>query len=153
MWTFHLLYYLIFVIQISVTRVQFLISWRPQSSICQPHWEGSCKNNQRLNSDPSRRLWTGMCTAQHQWWVDQCMYLPVLQLIRFWFFYLIAVKYMNITTDKALVRSPRDHYRLVWSAISVITSIQDSPCSVNVIHIGGNLCYWEFTLKYFYSCL
>ena len=45
---------------------------------------------------------------------------------------------MNATTSVAIVRTPRDHYRMVWVAITTITSLQlDSPCSVNIIHIGG----------------
>ena len=48
-----------------------------------------------------------------------------------------AVKYMNVMTSVAIVRAPRDHYREVWAAITTITSLQDSACSVNVIHIGG----------------
>ena len=49
----------------------------------------------------------------------------------------VLVKYINTMTSVAIVRTPRDHYRLVWAAITTITSLQDSPCSINVIHIGG----------------
>ena len=31
---------------------------------------------------------------------------------------------MNATTSVAIVRTPRDHYRMVWVAITTITSLQ-----------------------------
>lgn len=44
---------------------------------------------------------------------------------------------MNVITSVVILRVPRDHYRNVWSALTSITSIQKTPSSINVIHIGG----------------
>ena len=49
----------------------------------------------------------------------------------------LNVKYLNVITDIAVLRAPREWYRNVWSAVTTLTSIQDTPCSINVIHIGG----------------
>jgi ribonuclease P/MRP protein subunit POP5 len=51
----------------------------------------------------------------------------------------LNVKYFNVTTDIALLRVPRDYYRLAWSAITVITHLLSSPCSINIIHVGGTI--------------
>ena len=48
-----------------------------------------------------------------------------------------SVKYLNATTNIAVLRVPRDHYRWVWSAISTMTTLQSTPCAINVVHIGG----------------
>ena len=49
------------------------------------------------------------------------------------------MKYLNVITDVAIVRAPRDYYRLVWSAVTIITSLQKVPVAINVIHIGGDV--------------
>ena len=63
------------------------------------------------------------------------IYILLLLLTRF--LPVFIVKYLNVITDVAILRVPRDYYRNVWSSLSTITAVQKTPCSINVIHIGG----------------
>ena len=51
--------------------------------------------------------------------------------------YFSAVKYINVDTSVAIIRCPRDYHRQVWAALTTITSIQQCPCTVQVLHLGG----------------
>ena len=63
------------------------------------------------------------------------------------------MKYLNVTTDVAILRVPRDHYRTVWSAITLMTHLQNSPCSINTIHIGGMYVHmYVCTRTYLCAC-
>lgn len=42
-----------------------------------------------------------------------------------------------MVTGVAIVRCPRAHHRAVWSAIATITTLQGTPCSVTLKHLGG----------------
>ena len=49
------------------------------------------------------------------------------------------VKYLNAITQVAIVRSPREHYRGVWAAISLMRSVGSRPFSPRVLHVGGTI--------------
>lgn len=51
----------------------------------------------------------------------------------------LSVKYLNVLTGVAIIRCPSAHHRSVWAAISSITSLQGTPCSISLIHLGGTI--------------
>lgn len=59
-------------------------------------------------------------------------------------FFLVSfflVKYLNAHTGIVFLRFPRRCYRLLWSALPFITSVetrgQKIPCFLNCLHVGG----------------
>nr|XP_057927151.1 ribonuclease P/MRP protein subunit POP5 [Doryrhamphus excisus] len=54
-----------------------------------------------------------------------------------------SVKYLNTHTGMVFLRFPKRFYRLLWSALPFITSIetrgQKIPCFLNCLHIGGTI--------------
>ena len=72
-----------------------------------------------------QRFLTGTCTARAHLDVDARGVSPV--------------KYLNAVTQVAIVRSPREHYRGVWAAISLMRSVGSRPFSPRVLHVGGTI--------------
>ncbi|KAG7281802.1 hypothetical protein CRUP_037083 [Coryphaenoides rupestris] len=54
-----------------------------------------------------------------------------------------SVKYVNAHTGIIFLRCPKTSYRLIWSALPFITSIEKRgvkiPCFVNCLHVGGTI--------------
>ncbi|XP_040010548.1 ribonuclease P/MRP protein subunit POP5 [Xiphias gladius] len=54
-----------------------------------------------------------------------------------------CVKYLNAHTGIVFLRFPRRCYRLLWSALPFITSVetrgQKIPCFLNCLHVGGTI--------------
>ncbi|XP_068594759.1 ribonuclease P/MRP protein subunit POP5 [Brachionichthys hirsutus] len=54
-----------------------------------------------------------------------------------------AVKYLNAHTGIVFLRFPKRSYRLLWSALPFITSVetrgQTIPCFLNCLHVGGTI--------------
>ena len=48
-----------------------------------------------------------------------------------------AVKYLSPTTGLCILRVARDHYRIVWLALTLLTELAGHACLVRVLHIGG----------------
>uniref|UniRef100_A0A8C2J972 Ribonuclease P/MRP protein subunit POP5 n=1 Tax=Cyprinus carpio TaxID=7962 RepID=A0A8C2J972_CYPCA len=65
----------------------------------------------------------------------------------------VIVKYLNAHTGVVLIRSRKKHYRLIWSALSFITCIENRgqmvQCFLNCLHVGGTIrtCQ-KFLVKY-----
>ncbi|XP_030274085.1 ribonuclease P/MRP protein subunit POP5-like [Sparus aurata] len=63
------------------------------------------------------------------------------------------VKYLNAHTGIVFLRFPKSCYRLLWSALPFITSIetrgQKIPCFFNCLHVGGTIrtCQ-KFLIRY-----
>jgi len=51
----------------------------------------------------------------------------------------LQVKYLNPLTNLFIVRATRTHYRLVWGAITLITSIMFRKVCIRVLHVGGSI--------------
>lgn len=52
------------------------------------------------------------------------------------------VKYFSPATSAAIIRVSRDHYRLVWAALTFITNLPKSlnqPCVVQVVRVSGTI--------------
>jgi len=49
----------------------------------------------------------------------------------------LAVKYLSPTTGLGILRVARDHYRIVWLALTLLTELAGHACLVRVLHIGG----------------
>lgn len=68
-------------------------------------------------------------------------------------FYLFLVKYLNAVTGIVFLRFPKRCYRLLWSALPFITSIQARgqkiPCFFNCLYVGGTIrtCQ-KFLIRY-----
>ncbi|XP_035514420.1 ribonuclease P/MRP protein subunit POP5 [Morone saxatilis] len=64
-----------------------------------------------------------------------------------------SVKYVNAHTGTVFLRFPKRCYRLLWSALPFITSIeacgQKIPCFLNCLHVGGTIrtCQ-KFLIRY-----
>uniref|UniRef100_A0A3Q3WA68 Ribonuclease P/MRP protein subunit POP5 n=1 Tax=Mola mola TaxID=94237 RepID=A0A3Q3WA68_MOLML len=64
-----------------------------------------------------------------------------------------AVKYLNAHTGIVFLRFPKKCYRLLWSALPFITSVetrgQKIPCFLNCLHVGGTIrtCQ-KFLIRY-----
>ena len=66
------------------------------------------------------------------------LFLPKIQCLLLRLSFISVVKYLNVITDIAIIRAPRDYDRLVWAAITMITALHKVSCAMNIIHIGGN---------------
>eukprot|EP00047_Mylnosiga_fluctuans_P006566 m.247752 g.247752 ORF g.247752 m.247752 type:complete len:142 (+) comp15486_c0_seq1:18-443(+) len=51
----------------------------------------------------------------------------------------LSIKYMNVYTGAVLIRCARDHHALLWSALTLITSIKKRSCIFNLLHLGGTI--------------
>eukprot|EP00735_Rhodelphis_limneticus_P010553 TRINITY_DN3318_c0_g1::TRINITY_DN3318_c0_g1_i1::g.30972::m.30972 TRINITY_DN3318_c0_g1::TRINITY_DN3318_c0_g1_i1::g.30972 ORF type:complete len:151 (+),score=7.35,sp/Q9UU90/POP5_SCHPO/36.15/3e-25,RNase_P_Rpp14/PF01900.14/5.4e-31,KRAB/PF01352.22/1.9e+03,KRAB/PF01352.22/0.27 TRINITY_DN3318_c0_g1_i1:96-548(+) len=51
----------------------------------------------------------------------------------------IQVKYFSPVTGLAIIRSPRDHFRQVWTCLTLITQVKGRPVSCRVFHVGGTM--------------
>ncbi|XP_062240348.1 ribonuclease P/MRP protein subunit POP5 isoform X1 [Platichthys flesus] len=64
-----------------------------------------------------------------------------------------SVKYLNAHTGMVFLRLPKSCYKLLWSALPFITSIeargQKIPCFLNCVHVGGTIrtCQ-KFLIRY-----
>ncbi|XP_005733604.1 ribonuclease P/MRP protein subunit POP5 [Pundamilia nyererei] len=64
-----------------------------------------------------------------------------------------CVKYLNAHTGIVFLRFPKSCYKLLWSALPFITSIetrgQKIPCFLNCLHVGGTIrtCQ-KFLIRY-----
>uniref|UniRef100_A0A673YJQ6 Ribonuclease P/MRP protein subunit POP5 n=1 Tax=Salmo trutta TaxID=8032 RepID=A0A673YJQ6_SALTR len=54
-----------------------------------------------------------------------------------------SVKYLNAHTGIVFLRCRKSHYRLIWSALPFITSLENRgqrvPCFLNCLHVGGTI--------------
>nr|XP_046242590.1 ribonuclease P/MRP protein subunit POP5 [Scatophagus argus] len=64
-----------------------------------------------------------------------------------------SVKYVNAHTGIVFLRFPKSCYRLLWSALPFITSVETHghkiPCFLNCLHVGGTIrtCQ-KFLIRY-----
>ncbi|GAA6220793.1 ribonuclease P/MRP protein subunit POP5 [Lates japonicus] len=64
-----------------------------------------------------------------------------------------SVKYLNAHTGTVFLRFPKRCYKLLWSALPFITSIethgQTIPCFLNCVHVGGTIrACQKFLIRY-----
>ncbi|XP_052334653.1 ribonuclease P/MRP protein subunit POP5 isoform X2 [Oncorhynchus keta] len=54
-----------------------------------------------------------------------------------------TLKYLNAHTGIVFLRCRKSHYRLIWSALPFITSLENRgqrvPCFLNCLHVGGTI--------------
>ena len=53
-----------------------------------------------------------------------------------------TVKYLSPATSTAIVRVSRDHYRLVWAALTFVTKLPrpiDQSCVIKVVRVSGTI--------------
>ena len=53
-----------------------------------------------------------------------------------------VVKYFSPATSTAIIRVSRDHYRLVWAALTFTTRLPkplDQPCVMQVVRVSGTI--------------
>ncbi len=50
-----------------------------------------------------------------------------------------AAKYFNTVTNIGILRVPRDHAKLVCSAISNISEINKILVNIDILHVGGTI--------------
>ncbi|KAJ7286517.1 hypothetical protein C8J57DRAFT_1287863 [Mycena rebaudengoi] len=51
----------------------------------------------------------------------------------------ITVKYYSPTTNICIIRVARDHHKIAWGAVTLLTSIEGSRYIPNVIHLSGTI--------------
>eukprot|EP00037_Helgoeca_nana_P012191 m.110369 g.110369 ORF g.110369 m.110369 type:complete len:149 (+) comp21302_c0_seq30:161-607(+) len=51
----------------------------------------------------------------------------------------IQIKYFNPYTRIMLIRVSRDHYEMVWSALTFLTQFNQRECIFRVIHLAGTI--------------
>lgn len=58
-------------------------------------------------------------------------------------------RYFNAHTRILLLRISRDHYEMLWSALTLMTSFEQRECLFRVVHLGGTIrsCQ-KFLLKH-----
>lgn len=49
----------------------------------------------------------------------------------------MSVKYFSSYTNIGIIRVSREHYQLVWSALTFITQVKSRFCLFRVLHLGG----------------
>ena len=62
---------------------------------------------------------------------------------------LVAVKYINVMTQTAIVRCCRAHHRMVWSVLTMMGLLGGVACCIDVLHLAGTphelcvcVCVW-----------
>jgi ribonuclease P/MRP protein subunit POP5 len=50
------------------------------------------------------------------------------------------VKYFSPTTNLCIIRVARDHHRIAWGAVTLLTGIDDVRVIPHVVHVSGRLC-------------
>ncbi|KAJ7159930.1 hypothetical protein C8R43DRAFT_993923 [Mycena crocata] len=53
----------------------------------------------------------------------------------------ITVKYYSPATNHCIIRVARDHHRMVWGAVSLLTAIDGTRYIPNVVNISGAIKY------------
>lgn len=54
----------------------------------------------------------------------------------------LSVKYFSPATSTAIIRVSRDHYRLVWGALSFVTKLPrpvEQSCVIQVVRVSGTI--------------
>ncbi|CAH1758205.1 2991_t:CDS:2 [Entrophospora sp. SA101] len=51
----------------------------------------------------------------------------------------ISVKYFSSHTNIGVLRISRDHYHMVWCALTFITQVKSKNCLLRILHIGGTI--------------
>ncbi|KAA8894246.1 ribonucleases P/MRP protein subunit POP5, partial [Sphaerosporella brunnea] len=51
----------------------------------------------------------------------------------------LSVKYFSPATSTGIVRVGREHYRLVWAALTYVREIKGRPCVLRVVHVSGTI--------------
>lgn len=51
----------------------------------------------------------------------------------------LSVKYFSPQTSKGIVRVSRDHYRLVWTVLSLMKELKGKPIVIRVVRVGGTI--------------
>ena len=49
------------------------------------------------------------------------------------------MKYFNAPTNIAIIRVAREHFRLLWSAVTLVVEIGGHYGAMRVIHVGGSM--------------
>ncbi|KAJ8588140.1 hypothetical protein M405DRAFT_820214 [Rhizopogon salebrosus TDB-379] len=49
----------------------------------------------------------------------------------------LTVKYFSPTTNLCIIRVARDHHRIAWGAVTLLTSIDDVRVIPHVVHVSG----------------
>ncbi|KAJ1948872.1 RNA-binding protein pop5 [Linderina pennispora] len=49
------------------------------------------------------------------------------------------VKYFSSRTNMGILKVPRDHYQMIWSALTLTTQISRTPCMIRVWHVSGTI--------------
>ncbi|PVZ98666.1 hypothetical protein BB558_005322 [Smittium angustum] len=51
----------------------------------------------------------------------------------------MTVKYFSPVTKLGILRVARDHYRMLWSSLTMISQIKSKRCRFSVLHISGTI--------------
>jgi len=51
----------------------------------------------------------------------------------------LTVKYYSPTTNICIIRVARDHHRIAWGAVTLVTAIEGVRCIPNVVHVSGTI--------------
>ncbi|KAG2114821.1 hypothetical protein DEU56DRAFT_187026 [Suillus clintonianus] len=51
----------------------------------------------------------------------------------------LTVKYFSPTTNLCIIRVARDHHRIAWGAVTLLTGIHDIRIIPRVIHVSGTI--------------
>jgi len=51
----------------------------------------------------------------------------------------LTVKYFSPTTNLCIVRVARDHHRIAWGAVTLLTLIDDVRVIPHVVHVSGTI--------------
>lgn len=51
----------------------------------------------------------------------------------------LQVKYFNNLTNLCIIRSSRSHHKMVWTALSLVTSVKDHAATLRTLHLGGTI--------------
>lgn len=68
----------------------------------------------------------------------------------FEYFSFATVKYFSPTTNLCIIRVARDHHRIAWAAVTLITKLQGKTYVPNVIHVSGRQ---TFSLSFYHTFL
>ena len=60
---------------------------------------------------------------------------------------MTAVKYFSPTTNLCIIRVARDHHRIAWGALTLLTGIDDFRIIPHVVHVSGRLELWSLLNK------
>lgn len=66
----------------------------------------------------------------------------------------LSVKYFSFHTNVAIIRTRKEHFKLIWAAITLMRLFRRRKCSFRVVHVAGTIKHAQIkTIAYDKECI